>query len=373
MKYLRILMACAGEVWLLEPRKLEAVRDFLLAKAAGEAAQEPFHAPEPRALAPADRNGGQAGRVAVVPVYGVLAQRMNMMDDISGGTSTQQIAAHFRAAMADDSVKSVVLDIDSPGGVSYGIAELADEIHAARGVKPVIAQVNSLAASAAYWLASQAEEIVVTPGGRAGSIGVYVMHEDISGALAKRGIKPTIIQAGENKTLGNMVEPLSDKARAELQGRVDEINEQFVAGVARGRNVSAKQVNETMGQGSTFGPSQLRRRGMADRTGTLEETLERLGVEARPWLRQKKGTTALAQLFDGGAVPTEREFEHGLRGELPGLPRSLLTKMAGAVKDWRGDPGRPAGDKSGGGSTLTDEGRAHLRQLLASVTTRKKD
>lgn len=282
MRYLRLLTTCAGEIWALERSKLEAVAQFLLFKGAGgEFDQQEIEART------GGRQGGRAapdsaGNVAIIPVYGMLAQRMNLMLDVSGGTSMQMLAADVRFALADPGTKAIILDFDSPGGTVRGTVELAQEIYNSRGVKPIIAQVNSLAASAAYWIAAAADEVVVTPSGEAGSIGVYTIHEDISKMLEKEGIKNTIIKAGRNKIDDHPYAPLSDDAAAAIQKRVDESYTAFVRGVARGRGVSMSTVNDRFGHGRMFGAEELVERGMADRVATLPETLERFGVSVHP-------------------------------------------------------------------------------------------
>jgi ClpP class serine protease len=191
MKYLHILLAYANEPWAMERGKLRAVTQFLIFQAQGgkltpeeraefQAYQEARKLSERRDAIVSEKDGV----IAVLPVTGVLMQRMNIIDESSGGTSTEILTQRFRSLMGDPNVKAVVLDVDSPGGGVFGTQEFADEIYASRGIKPIIAQVNSMAASAAYWIASQADEIVVTPGGQAGSIGVYTVHEDISKAMA---------------------------------------------------------------------------------------------------------------------------------------------------------------------------------------------
>src|SRR5690606_4285100 len=146
---------------------------------------------------------------------GIVGHRMNQVTDISGpgGTSTEQFGSWFDAALRDPAVSAIVIDVDSPGGTVTGVAELAEQIFEARGKKPIYAIANALAASAAYWIASAAEELWVTPSGDVGSIGVYAMHEDISEMEAEMGLKVTLISAGEYKTEGNPHEPLGDEAR----------------------------------------------------------------------------------------------------------------------------------------------------------------
>jgi ClpP class serine protease len=97
--------------------------------------------------------------------------------------------------VADDNVRAIVLNIDSPGGSIFGTEELFNKIMAARGSKPITAVVNSVAASAAFWIASAADEIVITPGGMIGSVGVYMVHTDLSAAIAEDGVKETFISA----------------------------------------------------------------------------------------------------------------------------------------------------------------------------------
>ncbi len=140
-----------------------------------------------------------------------------MLMESSGGTSVQGVARQFRAAMADPDIGRVILDVDSPGGQVGGVEELAREIYQARGQKPVTAIANGLAASAAYWIATAADEFVVTPSGQVGSIGVFGMHQDVSAALEKDGVKVTMVSAGKYKTEGNPFEPLTDEARAAMQ------------------------------------------------------------------------------------------------------------------------------------------------------------
>ena len=134
--------------------------------------------------------GSGGGGIAVLPLYGLVTQRGNMIDDVSGpgSVSTQQFASALRDALNDDTVSQILIDIDSPGGSVYGVAELADEIIAARKQKPVIAIANSLAASAAYWIGCSAAEFYVTPGGEVGSIGVWQAHFDYSQAMAAEGV-----------------------------------------------------------------------------------------------------------------------------------------------------------------------------------------
>jgi len=336
MKYTHILSAFAAEPWAMQPEKLDALTRFLVFKAAGgeHTAEEVAARISRKQDADVARREGAVG---VIPVYGVLAQRMNMMADISGGTSYQSLTRSLHTALADPEVKAVVLDIDSPGGAVPGTDELAAEMRKLRGGdKPIIAQVNSLAASAAYWIAASADEIVVTPSGRAGSIGVYTSHDDVSAALDKAGIKRTYIAAGEYKVEGNEAEPLGEDARAFVQERVNRSYDRFVASVAEGRGVKKSVVLDSYGKGRVFFAEELIDRGMADRIGTLEETLARFGASSEPEpirrikaansARAEAAETLIARLKAGEEI-TKREFEHGLKG-LAGLSNSEAERAA---------------------------------------------
>lgn len=222
-----------------------------------------------------ERNKGSS--VAVIPVYGVITQKVRWI-----GSSTEEISANIRNAIADSSVKAIVLDVNSPGGTVSGVEEVALEIAEARNSKPVIAVVNTLAASAAYWIASQASEIWVSPSGEAGSIGVYMIHADYSEALKKEGIAINMIHAGRYKIEGNPYEPLSEEARGQMQSEVDGFYEMFVGAVSRGRSVSSTTVKSDFGEGRMFQAFDAVKAGLADKVGTLSEALrELLSVNVR--------------------------------------------------------------------------------------------
>lgn len=229
--------------------------------------------PEPR------RN---SGAVAVIPIHGVIEHRSSFLLELFGGSSVEDIRGMLRQAAADPQFSAIVLDIDSPGGGVAGVTELAQEIRAARGAKRIVAVANTTAASAAYWLASQANQILVTPSGQVGSIGVYAIHVDISRALDAEGVKVTIISAGDHKTDGNEFEPLTDDARTEMQKRVDSFDAQFVGDVAKGRGVPESKVRSDYGQGAVLLAKDAVAAGLADGIGTLDDALRLANRPAAP-------------------------------------------------------------------------------------------
>lgn len=272
MKYRSIFAAFFNTPHAIMPEKLAEIEAFLTPKflAKAKASKEES---EPKA---GPRDGVQmVGRVAVVPVMGVLAQRMGMMGQMSGGTSTEQLGATIDNLVADRGVKAILLNIDSPGGSVFGIPELGAKILVGRDEKKIVAFANSTAASAAYWLASQCSEIVVTTGGRVGSIGVIAAHTDESKAEEMQGIKTTYITAGKFK--GEGMKPLTDDSQAAMQAEVNTLYDSFVAAVAKGRGVTANRVESDFGQGRMKFAKDAVESGMADRVATLEQTLRRMG------------------------------------------------------------------------------------------------
>ena len=188
-------------------------------------------------------------------------------------------------------MKVIVFDVDSPGGEVEGVPELAEEIGKSRGQKKTIAVANSVAASAAYWLAAPPGELVVIPSGQVGSIGVFVAHEDVSKQLDAAGVKVSLISAGKFKVDGNPYEPLSDSAREDLQGKVDSFYGMFVKSVARGRGVSQASVREGFGQGRMVMAADAVDSKMADRIATMDETIARVSGGTAP---RRIGATAEA-------------------------------------------------------------------------------
>ena len=269
--------------WALMPERLQAMAGVLTRWSAGEPPTDEamFQIQSERVLRDTRKQMAAANAgsgIAVLPLYGVVTQRGNMVDDISGpgSTSTQQFTSALRQVLTDDTVGQILIDIDSPGGSVYGVAELASEIVKARAQKPVVAVVNSLAASAAYWIGCSASEFYVTPGGEVGSIGVWQAHFDYSKALEEEGVKPTLISAGKFKVEGNPYMPLDPEAQAFMQSRVDDYYNAFIQAVAVGRGVSVNDVRNGMGEGRVLGADAALAQRMVDGIASFEDVLARM-------------------------------------------------------------------------------------------------
>jgi capsid assembly protease len=152
----------------------------------------------------------------------------------------------------------------------------SSEIYNSRGTKKIVAVANGMAAWAAYWIGTAADELWVTPSGQVGSIGVFAAHEDIPKALEEEGVKVTLVSAGKYKTEAMPYEPLSAEARASMQRMVDDFHTMFVAAVARNRGVATSTVKHGFGDGRMVLAQDAVRAGMADGVATLDQTLARL-------------------------------------------------------------------------------------------------
>lgn len=247
--------------WAMTAGALQALES--LCRAGPQVAGAPQRRPPP--------TGPQS--MAVIPVFGVLEPRPGWLTSLGLGTSCSAIAAQLRAALDDDRVGRIVLAVDSPGGGVFGVQELADELYAARKMKPITASVEGMCGSAAYWLASQAHTLICSSSSEVGSIGVYASHVDESRALEREGLSLSLVHAGRHKIELSPHAPLSDDARAHMQKRVDEHFSAFIGAVARGRGVPPGRVGSHFGQGRMVGAQAALAEKMIDSVGTLHELL----------------------------------------------------------------------------------------------------
>jgi signal peptide peptidase SppA len=210
--------------------------------------------------------------VAVVPVYGALAKNLSDFEEsCGGGTDINAIQEALRQATADDSISTILLDFDSPGGEVTNIPEFGHQVRAAATVKPVYAFTDAMMASAAYWLGSQATEVYATPSSSVGSIGTYLAWLDETVKMQLEGIKLQLFAEGEHKGMGLPGRPLTAKDTALLQNRVKTINDQFKATV---RSTRGDVSDDTM-QGQTFSGTEAEQNGLVDGlVNSFDELLE---------------------------------------------------------------------------------------------------
>lgn len=211
------------------------------------------------------KTAGVRGGVAIVPIVGPLIRHADVFTRVSGLTSVETIAQDVQLALDSPAVHTILLSIDSPGGEVTGIAALAEAIRAAR--KPVIAYVEGLGASGAYWLASGARRIVVESTAGLGSIGVVLAVRD------PQRQSSLAIEFVSSQSPHKRPNPHTDAGKAQYQRIVDQTAEAFVEAVARNRGVSSKTVLERYGAGGLLVGRHAVEAGLADAVGTLEAVL----------------------------------------------------------------------------------------------------
>jgi len=301
----RVAAAVFNHPWYIVPSQLDAIAELVrfhleggrltrdqidarLALAAEDAG--------PRLQAARPRLSSTLGSVAVIPIYGTIFPRANLMTDYSGGATVSGIRSAFREAMSDETVGSILFDVDSPGGYTDGIEELAAEIRDARGQKPMVAIANYTMASAAYYLGCQADEVVASPSSQVGWIGTVMVLQEFSKMDEAAGVTTTILRDPPGKYGGNEYEPLSDQARTELQQLVDDSSAQFHTAVAKARGLSVAKVRSDYGQGGGMSAARAKAAGLVDRVDTFDATVRRLATGKGPASR----TSAIAAV--GGRV-----------------------------------------------------------------------
>lgn len=264
----------AAQPWAIQPDMLETIAAIARREnESPEAVAAKLGRPLQNTRTVAVRDG-----VAVVPITGPIMRYANLFTEISGATSLEILARDFNAAINDSTIKAIVLEIDSPGGQAAGISEFAQMVRAAN--KPVVAYVGDIAASAAYWIASAADEIVVSKTGMVGSIGAVV-------AIDTRRT-PGVLEIVSNQSPRKRVDIATDEGRAQIQARIDALAQVFIDDVANYRGISAKDVMSNFGQGDTRMGAEAVALGMADRLSTLEDVIGQLANSKQTSNEEKK-------------------------------------------------------------------------------------
>ncbi|MEH6412681.1 S49 family peptidase [Pseudomonas sp. CGJS7] len=278
----RALELAASQPWLMMPDALDnllTISDRMgdpvaLATKRGERLDE-------------TRRVTMRGSVAVVPITGPIFRYANLFTEISGATSTQILATDIQRALDDPKVKSIVLNIDSPGGVASGINELAEMIYAARDRKRIVAYIGGIGASAAYWIASAAGEIVIDEASLAGSIGVVV--EAVVEDEKKTG--RTRYQIVSRNAPNKRPDLGTEEGRAKMGETIDAMAEVFVGKVARNLGVAAEKVPDMGDHGGIRVGADAVKHGLAHRVGSLEPLITELAKPATTFPRTSTMTT----------------------------------------------------------------------------------
>lgn len=284
-----------GKPWAILPEKLEAIAEMVDRHAQG-VRLAPELVEKMVADRPSPRTQGNA--IGILPIFGTLHRHGDMLTEASGGSSTARLGHDFDRMVADPKVGSIILQVNSGGGSVYGIQELGDKIYVARGSKRIVAAVDPIAASAAVWLATAAEEVYVTPSGEMGSIGVLCIHKDISQAEESAGIKTTIVRTPARKAKTMPYEPLDSEAIAKTERDIQAYYESFVGAVARNRNVTSSIVENTFGGGEMLNAKDAQAVGLADGVMDFDAVLSMVADGARSRGRGNRNRMRAAALAD---------------------------------------------------------------------------
>jgi len=243
--------------------------------------------------------------VAIIGICGIIVPQESEDNDDWGLISCERIRSDLRAALSDDGVRQIVLSISSPGGSVIGLDETAAAICAARSVKPVTAFSLGMTCSAAYYLASQANEFCVSKDSINGSIGCYSAMYDYSKMYEKAGIKVDVIRCGEMKGAGTPGTPITDAMREELQRIIQIYYDQFIDAVCRGRNIPRAKAL-ALGDGRVYVGAATIAAGLADKVDTFDGVLARLAANANA--KRSNSIPARAQESERQAVANEALF-----------------------------------------------------------------
>lgn len=212
-----------------------------------------------------------ADGIAVIPVEGPIIPRADFFSEVCGIASSDGLAKDFLAAMEDPKVKSIVFDIDSPGGAVTGIAELSALIYANRGKKHVTAYGRGLVASAAFWAFSAADKLLIASTAEVGSVGVVMAYRNDEKKMEKEGV--TLVEIVSSVSPKKRLKPTTAEGKAAFQAVVDSLADVMVADIARNRGVSAEDVEKNFGEGFIFVGKEAVDRKMADGLTTFEAVI----------------------------------------------------------------------------------------------------
>lgn len=250
-------------------------------------------------------------RVGVVEVVGEIEDSRHIIEQL----------LEFRD---DDSIKAIVLRIDSPGGGVAPSQEIYEEVKKSLVVKPVVVSMGSVAASGGYYIAAPAHRIVANPGTITGSIGVIMGYTNFQELLQKIGLKSEVVKSGPHKDLGSPVRPMSEEDRRILQSMIDDVHDQFVTAVAQGRKLKVEQVR-ALADGRILSGRQALAAGLVDELGNQQDAVDvaakLAGIEGEPDVVYPRPESP--KLIDYLIQETASRLTRGLQGNRSGGVRFI--------------------------------------------------
>ena len=410
----RIVAAVESAIWAIHEPKLQEIAAFLDMRAnMGWEDYRSVRAAFVPALGPEIFRDNEGRRIDVdgirlVSLMGLLIPKANMLSEFSGGTSMAKFSRDFSQAVMDDSIRTILIYVDSPGGEGGGIAEASQLIRQARGDKRIVAFVEGMMGSAALWVGTSATVVVASRSADIGSQGVFAIHTETSKKDAAKGVTKTLIRSEQSpdKAAANKIEPLSDKGLADIQRQVNDMNRMFVSDLALNRGVSEKVVLNSFGRGAIFMAAEARERGMIDDVLLFSEFIDqerrlnanRTSVSVGGSQQMNVSTRVKAALFANGIIESmevsDAECVAYLRGvcsarnlkledqsddalvkmvqitELkPGDPKQKTVGIGADGKEYVTDVVEPARDAEALRDTALAEERARRAEITAAART----
>ena len=316
-----VLAEMQKEIWAMEPRHLNALFTRLI---------------ELEIKVPAgvevikEAKMSIIGDTAIIKISGILLKNIPSLYRWLGieMTSYLDIQDQLTEAVGNPAVKKILLDIDSPGGVVAGVMEAGQAIANAAAQKPVMAKIDDLGASGAYWLASQATKVIAGPNAEVGAIGVFTVYVDWSARADKEGMKVHIIRSGEHKGMGVPGAPITAEQIAAMQEIIDGMAENFIKAVSSGRGMTIEAVR-ALADGRVFLAVEAKKNGLIDNVITANKTIKVKEKNTMAEEKKEKETTAAS---DSTATAVTVDIE-AVKKQAAGEDKVRLSALKAAFPD----------------------------------------
>jgi len=264
---------------------------------------------------------------AIIPIHGPITARNTFFSLFAGGTSLETLAKDFQEALSNEDVKSILFDIDSPGGVAVGPFEFAEMIYNARGQKPIYSYIGRNGSSAAYWLASATEKIIVNPSALVGSIGV-VTTIPVQEQPDQDGYKNIEI-VSSNAAL-KRPDPKTKEGLAEIRRELDDLESTFIESIAKYRSITPEIIKADFGGGGVIIGSQAVNKNMADALGTYEEVLANLNQK----FNSNNQIMSKEQNRETTADISKKEITADyIKKEFPDVASAIIEEVSATIKN----------------------------------------
>ena len=275
-------------------------------------------------------------KIGVIPIDGTIS-------------SSQTVTSQLVKFKKDEDIKAIILRINSPGGAVGPTQEIYREVRKTLPVKKVIASMSTVAASGGYYVAAAANKIIAAPGTITGSIGVIMQFIQLEGLFDKIGVRFEVLKSGEFKDIGSPDRKMTERDRKMLNELIQDIQEQFVNGVAEGRNMPVEKVRK-IADGRVFSGARAKELGLIDVLGNFQDAVElakeMAGIKGAVTLvYAEKSRLRLMDLLVETVAASVNKFLQGIKSRieyrwsgLPGLGPSRVHRGIGLYGKEGGDP-----------------------------------